>query len=653
MVRGTARGVALGLALALATAGAGPARAFDLLVFLGLREQPSPPAAPGKAAFTLDVSVQGGDGDIERALRDASTLARLRLEPPPDAESLVRIAESDLVRLTDTLWGLGYYNGGAWFEIAGVELRLGRPTGPAVRAATALQGRQQIPVRIVAAPGPLFKLRNLTVLDRATGRPYAPQVLPDRVVKFEPGSPGRAADVIAAEARIVDHFRAMGHPFAKVVSRKPVVDHPALAYEVTLTVDPGPLAGIGTVTMSGLTTVDPAPVRSFIYTRPGEPYSPAAVEGIRKSLSKLEILGGVRVREGESLDASGNLPLFVELTERKPRAVGASASYSTVDGPELRSYWTHRNLFGGAETLRLEGSLFYATPNAGSANRSIRDFSRDDLGGRFSASFVKPGLGGTPNDLLASGLVERNRTLGYTVRRLNTEFSLRHRFDDTASVQGGVRFERGQTSDILGQIDYTLVGFPVSGTWDTTDNALDPTRGFRVKGSATPYLTALGSTVDMTILTASGSTYFALDEDARVILAARLGLGSVIGPALAEIPSLYRFYAGGGTSVRGYKYQSLSPRIGRTPIGGRSLVEASFEARIKITDTIGIVPFVDTGMAFEDEVPDFGRQLQTAVGLGLRYYTPIGPIRLDVAVPVNRRPGDRPVALYVSIGQAF
>jgi translocation and assembly module TamA len=643
----------LGLALALAVAGAAPARAFDLLVFLGLREEPSPPAAPGKAAFTLDVTVQGGDGDIERAMRDASTLAKLRLEPPPDAESLVRIAESDLVRLTDTLWGLGYYNGGAWFEIAGAELRLGRPTAPAVRAASALQGRAQIPVRIVAAPGPLFSLRRFTVLDRATGRPYAPQVLPERVVKFEPGAAGRAADVIAAEARIVDHFRAMGHPFARVVSRKPVVDHPALAYEVTLTVDPGPVAGIGPVAVSGLTSVDPAPVRSFIYTQPGDPYSPAAVEGIRRSLSKVEILGGVRIREAETLDANGNLPLFVELTERKPRAIGASAAYSTVDGPELRAYWAHRNLFGGAETLRLEGSLFYATPSAGSDNRSLRDFSRDDLGGRFSASFVKPGLGGTPNDLLGSGLVERNRTLGYTVRRLGTEFSLRHRFSDNASVQAGARFERGQTSDILGQIDYTLVGFPISGTWDTTDNALDPTRGFRVKGSVTPYPAALGSTVDMTILSASGSAYYAIDEDARVILAARLGLGSVVGPSLADIPSNYRFYAGGGNSVRGYRYQSLSPRIGRTPIGGRSLLEASFEARIKITDTIGIVPFVDTGMAFEDEFPDFNRQLQTAVGLGLRYYTPIGPVRLDVAAPINRRPGDRPVALYISIGQAF
>jgi translocation and assembly module TamA len=123
---------------------------------------------------------------------------------------------------------------------------------------------------------------------------------------------------------------------------------------------------------------------------------------------------------------------------------------------------------------------------------------------------------------------------------------------------------------------------------------------------------------------------------------------------LADIPATRRFYAGGGGSVRGYAYRTLSPLgpFGHL-IGGRSLFEASVEARIKITDTIGIVPFFDAGMAFDVELPDFKQELQYAAGLGLRYYTPIGPIRLDVAAPLNPRKGDKPVAVYISIGQAF
>ncbi|MHB2169777.1 autotransporter assembly complex protein TamA [Alsobacter sp. R-9] len=630
--------------------GAPPALAFDPLVFLGLREEPPPAPTPTTLPFELKVEVEGGDKAVVQGLKDASTLARLKQDPPDTAETLVRVAEADLPRLVDALWGLGYYDGTAGFDIAGAPLVIGSPIAPAIRAADRYRGRAPVPVTIAARPGPLFTFRTIAVLDARTGRPFAPDVMPPRAIRMSPAEPARAADILAAEASIVDRLRALGHPFAKVTLRQPVVDHPAKAFDITLTVEPGPKADLGAIATGGLTTVDPAPVRSFIYARPGDPYSPEALEGIRKSVSRVDIIGGVRVKEADRLDAAGQLPIFVELTERKPRAVGASVNYSTIDGPELRTYWVHRNLFGAAETLRLEASLFYAQPWTGHTGST---FSRDNLGGRFAATFVKPGLGGTPNDLLASALVERTSTVGYTVRHAGADAGLRHRFSDTTSVQGGVRFDRGQSSDLLGEIDYTLIGIPISGTIDTTDNLLDPTRGFRFNANVTPYPAALGSTVNMTVARATGSTYYAVDEDARIVLAARASLGVILGPDLDEIPANYRFYAGGGGSVRGYRYQSLSPRIYRTPIGGRSIAEASFEARIKITDTIGIVPFVDTGMAFDEAFPRFDNQLQTAVGLGLRYYTPIGPIRVDVAAPINRRPGDRPVALYVSIGQAF
>ncbi len=651
-LRGSPRVVAYGLCVALALA-ATTAHAFDPLVYLGLREAPPPAPTPSTLPFELTVDTDGASKDVERALRDASTLARLRQEPPDTAETLVRVAEADLPKLIDALWGLGYYEASVSFDIAGARLGLGNAIAPAIRAADAHRGRSLVPVRIVARTGPQFTFRRVSVVDQATGAAFPPAVLPARVVKLEPGDPARAADILAAEARVVDRLRGLGHPFAKVVRRTPVADHPARAFDITLVVEAGPKAGLGTITSHGLTTVDPGPVETFIYAKPGDPYSPQALEDIRKGLGKVEILGGVRVREGSALDASGNLPIDIEFTERKPRALGASVAYSTIDGPELRTYWTHRNLFGAAETLRLEASLFYATPWIGSEDRGVTDFGIDDLGGRFGATFVKPGLWNTRNDLLASALVERNRTVGYTVRHAGADTALRHRWSDKASIQAGLRFDRGQTSDPLGQITYTLVGIPVSATFDTTDNLLDPSRGYRFTAAVTPYPVALGSTVGMTVARATGSAYYAIDEDARYIIAGRASLGAVFGPDLDEIPSNYRFYAGGGGSVRGYRYQSLSPRINRTPIGGRSIFEASLEARIKITDTIGIVPFFDAGMAFDDAFPDFDNQLQTAVGLGLRYYTAIGPIRVDVAAPLNRRPGDRPVALYISIGQAF
>ena len=157
----------------------------------------------------------------------------------------------------------------------------------------------------------------------------------------------------------------------------------------------------------------------------------------------------VRIREAEVLDAYGNLPLFVELTERPLRVIGASAQYSTTDGPALRAYWAHRNLFGGAERLRLEGSVFYLTEDGGQPDRD-EGWNWDNLGGRFRASFLKPALWGTRNDLLVDGLAERDRTEGYTSRFVNVSAGIRHRFSQTFSIQGGIEYERGQSTDILG-----------------------------------------------------------------------------------------------------------------------------------------------------------------------------------------------------------
>ena len=199
-----------------------------------------------------------------------------------------------------------------------------------------------------------------------------------------------------------------------------------------------------------------------------------------------------------------------------------------------------------------------------------------------------------------------------------------------------------------------MFGVPLSLRYDSTDSLLDPTRGIRVTASVAPYYSYGHSAAPFFQSKAALSGYYSLDEDSRYVLAGRIGLGSVAGADLDEIPATRRFYAGGGGSVRGYAYRSLAPLGPYYQLtGGRSLFEASVEARIKITNTIGIVPFFDAGMAFESQVPNFKEQLQFAAGLGLRYYTPIGPIRVDVAAPLNPRKGDKPVALYISIGQAF
>jgi translocation and assembly module TamA len=633
------------------------AQAFDFFGLFGSDDTP-PPISRASIPYILTVEVTGDDGALKSAVRDASSLYRLRKDAPADGEALARRAESDFAPVIDALWGAGYYNAAVTISIDRAALAIGSSDIAAfARTAEAYRNRAPAPVLIKVDPGPLFKLRSVRVLN-ALGVEFSEAELPQRIVGLKSGDPAAASEIRAAETRIIDYFRKQGRPLAKIQSVAPVVDHAQSVMDVTVTAAPGPIAPFGEATIHGPQTFDPAVVRSFLYIRPGDPYSPAAIADARNSIREIPAVGGVRITEGTALDAYGRLPYQVDVEDRLPYAIGASAKYSTTNGPEGQVYWEDRNVFGGAERLRLQASAFYAPPWF-IASQSLRDFSPQDIGGRISASFLKPALWGTTNDLLIDALAERLSTsgagfVGYQAEDADVTASLRHRFNQNFWVQAGLEAQNGDATDALGKVKYTLVGVPVSANFDTTDSKLDPTRGVRLNVSASGFGTFLGSSLDLVQAKARASAYYSLDPDSRFVLAGRVAAGAMGGPALDEIPANWRFYAGGGGSVRGYAYNELGPTVfWGAVVGGRSLFEASAELRVKVTDTIGVVPFVDAGNAFASNFPNFSQHLFTAAGLGLRYYTAVGPIRLDVAFPLERRAGNGPVAVYVSIGQSF
>ena len=632
-----------------------PARAFDLFGLFG--SEPGPPA-PSPAALPYALRITGtDDADVLRALQDVSVLYRLRQEAPPDGEGLVRRAETDRAKLADVLSGYGYYQGTVAVRVDGAPVGGRAGLADAARAAEAWRNRGLVPVKVAVDLGPLYGLRRIAVVDPA-GRPFPEALLPERFTRLGPDVPARSATVLAREALIVDRFRAQGHPFARAVARDPVVDDTAHVMDVTFTMDPGPVAGLGAITVEGAPGIERATIRSFIYAEPGDPYSPQAVAAIRRSVARIEGLGSVRVREGTALDADGNLPLFVALTERERNLVGVSARYSTVDGPGVRASYANRNLFGGGETFRLDADAYYLGlgDDPFARQRKFAGIGTNGLGGRLSATYVQPALFGSRADFLANAFATREVQQSYRVDGGGVSAAIRHRFSDTFSAQVGLDAQAGRSKDALGTVDYRLIGVPASLTYDSTDSLLDPTQGIRATASVAPYPGALGSDPGILVAKAQGATYLSLDDESRTILAGRVGFGSVSGAGLSEIPDNVRFFAGGGGSVRGYPYRTLGP-IGpfNLPVGGRSLLEASFEARVKITDTIGVVPFFDAGTAFASALPDFDQKIRKAVGLGLRYYTGIGPIRADLAVPLDPYKGGhvRPVVLYLSLGQSF
>jgi translocation and assembly module TamA len=222
----------------------------------------------------------------------------------------------------------------------------------------------------------------------------------------------------------------------------------------------------------------------------------------------------------------------------------------------------------------------------------------------------------------------------------------------TQTVSAEFALDYSKIEDSFGRHEYLIASVPLQYVWDNRDNKLNPTKGFRFLAYAEPSYDILSGAAFVK-LKGEGSAYQALDDGGKMVAAGRLAMGSILGASLQEVPADRRFYAGGGGSVRGYAYQGIGPKDDDDqPIGGLSWFETSAELRIAMTDTIGIVPFVDAGSVSTRQFPDFS-DVKVGAGVGVRYLTPFGPLRVDAAVPLNPGRGDPDFGIYAGIGQAF
>jgi translocation and assembly module TamA len=218
----------------------------------------------------------------------------------------------------------------------------------------------------------------------------------------------------------------------------------------------------------------------------------------------------------------------------------------------------------------------------------------------------------------------------------------------------GWEVEASRIKDDTGTNNFFLNGPTATIAYDTSDDLLNPTHGVRLSFGGEALPTWLGSSEDVYTLNSNASGYLNLAGKGDLVLAGRLGVSSAFGSSLEDLPADRRLYAGGGGSVRGYEFRSISPENSDgDEIGGRSAITGSIELRYRFLGDYGIVPFFDAGTVSRDATPNFDEPIQYAAGIGFRYYTSFGPIRADIAVPLNPRHDDDPVAFYISIGQAF
>ncbi|WP_136656968.1 autotransporter assembly complex family protein [Nitratireductor sp. XY-223] len=607
-----------------------PVAAFELFgIRLWGREQPQEVAEPVPDAVPYNVALTVDDQELKELLDSVSILVSEKDTPPSGTIGLLTRSKNDKKRLVAALFSVARYGGtvnilinGTPFEDVPIDavLNSGAPVNVAIR--------------VQAGPSFTFAQPNAAT---TTGEPI--DLSQYGVVA---GQPARSDLIVEAERKLVVAWHEQGYAFSKIASREMIADHESRTLEVDLRLKPGPLAVFGTVTVSGAEDVDPAFIIQQANIPVGTVYNPKRLKDASTRLRGLGVFDSVVIVESETPGPNNSVPISIEVSERKPRTIGVGVTAATEDGLGAEAFWVHRNLFGRAETLRIEG----AVSGIGRNNFST------SLDYHVAATFTKPGVWGPTTSFRSRLEAQVQDTDAFNKNSVSGSAGLEREFSDELTGQVDVVVEYARFEDTSGPSTSVLVSVPGQLVLDTRDNRLNPTTGYRVLLAAEPtYDVHNGNAFFKT--QGAFSIYRSVSEDDRLVLAGRVAVGSILGASLTEVPADRRFYAGGGGSIRGYEFQHAGPRSGGSPTGGLSVIETSVEARYRLTEKFGLAAFVDSGGAFTSSTPGQGGRWFTGVGVGGRYLTPVGPLRVDVGVPLDKISGDPDFGIYLGLGQAF
>jgi translocation and assembly module TamA len=597
--------------------------------------------------------VSVGNSDMDATLKATSDLQSLRGTAPVSPFGLIARARSDVDRLKAALESFGYYQASVAIKINGMLVN-----NPGLGdALSVLPKGSDARVAISFTLGPLYHLRRIDIDGD----------LPDAVrstLGLATGEPAVASAVLAGGARLLTALQERGYAFAKVdppvayeAADAPVLD---LRFQVVM----GPKVNVGEIRIEGLQRVHESLLRARLMLHTGDPYSPSAIERARHDLLGLGVFSQVSLVVGTAVDDSGGVPITFKIRERLRHAISVTAAYSSDLGGSGGVTWADRNVFGDAEQLTIAASVINLggsdTTGAGydtSAKYVMPDFGRRDQSLQFAVGALK-------QSLQAYDQTARSTSVTLT-RKISSVWSVSvggATTDEKIIQTTGEQTIDGKMVQVNGTYYYTLMALPLNAAYDSTNLSSpleDPRHGIRGSLSVTPTL-ALGhpnSTFIISQIKFAG--YFDLNhllptDPGRTVLAARALAGLAEGAGELSLPPDQRFYGGGSGTIRGYRYQAVGPLFPgtTTPIGGTAITAGSLELRQRFGSNFGAAVFMDAGQvsASLKAVPG---EFSIGAGAGLRYYTPIGPIRLDVAGPTKRGPNDDAFEIYIGLGQSF
>ncbi len=581
------------------------------------------------AAQQVSLDAPGADAALETRLRANALLLQEPQEEdgPRTTQDVVAAARADYARIVAILFEFGHFAPVVSIKIDGREASDLSPFSVPDRI-----DRVQISVE----PGPDFTFGTAEIgpLARDTELPDA----------FRPGGDASTPVLQDTTRAAIDRWRERGHAVAEVAGQRIVARHRDAELDADIDIAPGPVVTFGQLVPAGQERMRPERILEIAGLPQGVTYSPEILARVTERLRDTGAFSAVALEE-QPLGPGDTMDIVANVTESPLRRFGFGAEISTDEGARASAFWLHRNLFGGAERLRIEGEV------SGIGQEGIDTGEVEGVDAELRLRFSRPATF-TPDtlayaELAVIGLDEPS----FRLAAIETEAGVERWFSPSLEGALGIGIRAVRFEDALGTRNTTVLSLPASLTWDNRDDSLNPTAGVYMIGTATPFV-ALDDGGGAQ-LTADSRGYVGFGEDDATVLAGRLQFGVLTGGDFASIPPDFLFYSGGSGTVRGQEYQSLGAVQQGIDSGGRGFAGLATEVRQSIGDTnFGLVAFADAGYVS----PGSGFQdgdWHAGAGVGLRYDTPFGPIRLDVATPVRGGGVGEDLFIYIGIGQAF
>ncbi|MDP4031313.1 MAG: autotransporter assembly complex family protein [Pseudorhodobacter sp.] len=580
-----------------------------------------------QALDALEFTVTGAGAGLEKDLRGASLLLAAKREGTTDSQDLFAAARAEYGRLVGALYAQGYYSPVINILIDGREAATIAP----LDAPSAI-GQ----IAVVVRPGPAF------VFSMARLAPLAPGTkLPEG---FAIGARARSGEIVDSAQAGVDAWRDLGHARAAVAAQDIVADHARQTLAADITLAPGPRLRFGSLAITGQQRMREARIRKIAGLPEGKVFSPKALARSTERLRRTGVFRSVSLAEDTAITAPDRLGITATLVEEKLHRYSLGAELASFEGLTLSGYWLHRNLFGGGERLKVEGAI----ANIG-AQSSGMDY-------KLGVTLDRPATLSPDTTLSFHVNAEHLDEEDYTGDLGRLGFTFSHIFSEKLGARVGLDYNYARVSDVSGRTIYRNLALPIGFAWDNRDVKLDAHKGAFLDAEAKPFL-GFATTDSGARLMLDARAYRSFGATRPLTLAGRVQAGAVLGASLIGTPRDYLFYSGGGGTVRGQPYQSLGVKVLGPPgaeykTGGMAFLALSAELRAKVTDTIGVVGFFDAGHVGAQDFFDAAGGWHSGAGLGLRYDTGFGPIRLDVAAPVGGNTGAG-MQIYLGIGQAF